>query len=67
MKTRLTLVIDVDDVTLLELQSASLTAEDINDGCDATAVEVHDIIGGLYSGFIKDTHYTVVEQKSEEM
>lgn len=66
MKTRLALVLDAD-ATLLELQSATLTQEDIDDGCDPANVDIHDIVGCLYSGAIKGIDYTVVEQKSEEI
>jgi hypothetical protein len=66
MKTRLTLVIDVEDTTLLELQSMSLTQEDIDDGCDPTDVDVHTLFGCLYNGDIA-AHYIVHAQSSEEM
>jgi hypothetical protein len=67
MKTRLTLVIDVENATLRDLQDAMLTAEDIADGCSPELVTVHDIIGALYSSTVSGFTYDVHDEQSEEI
>jgi hypothetical protein len=67
MKTRLTLVIDVENATLEEMQKAMLTPEDIADGCSHELVTIHDIIGALYSSTVSGFTYDVHDEQSEEI
>lgn len=69
MKTRLTLVIDVEGVSVEELQKATLTAEDRSDGVDPKQVDAHTLFGCLYMGEVAEGygHYIIAEQKLEEI
>lgn len=69
MKTRLTLVIDVEGANVEELQKAMLTEEDRQDGVNPNQVDAHTIFGCLYTGDVSEaySHYVIVEQKLEDI